>query len=137
MSKKKMKSRRAKKKVKRSPSSYERAVAFFAKHAGWGYHPGKESKTAGKMRGARRLAKAEAEAANRGWRVKWDYEQDVDLSWMDDEEREKDHEVLWAALRNEDGEMLASLGNIVDADNKYRRVVEAELAVEALGDEIE
>jgi hypothetical protein len=42
------------------------------------------------------------------------------------------HEVEWCSIRNENGEILASLSGIWDADDRYRRVVEAELALECM-----
>lgn len=45
-----------------------------------------------------------------------------------------EHSVQWAALRDEDDNILATLGGIVDADEDYQRVVAAELASEALHD---
>jgi hypothetical protein len=45
------------------------------------------------------------------------------------------HEVLWCALVDAEGAQLASLGGTIDPDRDYRRVIEAELALEALGEE--
>ena len=123
----------------RKTTSHMAAVKFFSKNAGSSYTPGKETRAQGKRRGAQALAHAEAEAARRGWRVEWDHEQDVDLSWADDEQREDIDEVLEAVLKDENGHVLASLGNITFgrdsmANRNYRRVVEAELALEALGE---
>jgi hypothetical protein len=95
-------------------------------------------------KGALDLARAEREMQRRGWVVTWEDDQDADLSWMDDKERERPHEVYVAVLWNTDPEpgymgrhhmkatALASLGGIVDPSREYRRVVEAELASEAL-----
>ena len=115
---------------KTAPSS--KAVDFFRKHAGYSVRPG-ESKAKGKTRGAQALARAEAEAEARGWTVEWN---DDPEEWWGDVERP--FEVLTAVLRDADGRSLASLGGIgmtgtrkTDAD--YRRVIEAELADEAIG----
>ena len=106
------------------------AAQFFYKHAGWGYTPGKETKAQGQRRGAKLLAEAEAEAARRGWRVKWEDDQ---LPYeIGDAETEMPSEVLTAVLYDENGNVLASLGGIADPDRNYGRVVEAELALEAL-----
>lgn len=109
-----------------------RAVDFFRKHAGYAVSAG-ESKARARTRGAQALARAEAEATARGWRVDW--EEDPE-EWQGDSERP--FEVLSAVLRDAEGRVLASLGSIgmtgnrrTDAD--YGRVVEAELAAEALG----
>jgi hypothetical protein len=59
---------------------------------------------------------------------------DRDLYYRDDEGKRhpREHEILGCIARGPDGEVLASLWGIVDADIGYRRVVEAELASEAL-----
>ena len=115
---------------KTAPSS--KAVDFFHKHAGYSVRPG-ESKAKGKTRGAQALARAEAEAEARGWTVEWEHDPE---EWQGDVERP--FEVLTAVLRDADGLVLASLGGNgmtghrkTDAD--FRRVIEAELADEALG----
>jgi len=116
--------------AKRKPTAHARAVAFFMKHAGSSYMPGKETRAQGKRRGAARLAKAEKEAAARGWTVEWrddemQYDPGDDSDYMPDE-------VLHAVLFDEHGDNLASLGGIDDPSREYKRVVEAELALEAL-----
>jgi hypothetical protein len=108
-----------------------KAIAFFYRHAGWGYTPGKETKAQGRKRGAKALARAEAEASARGWRVDW--EGDPEEYQMGDAETEHPKEVLGAVMRDEHGHVLASLWGIGDPDRNYSRVVEAELALEALG----
>lgn len=45
------------------------------------------------------------------------------------------HEILCAELHTEDGDHLASLGGIIDPGGAICRVVEAELAQEALSEE--
>lgn len=118
--------RRKRKSQKASP------IGFFSRHAG--YVVGR------KREGARNLAKAESIAEREGWRVEWEEEQSPDLSWADDEDREGISEVLSAVLRDRNGRVLASLGNVtfgrnhVDAKN-YGRVVEAGLALEAASNE--
>jgi hypothetical protein len=109
-------------------------VGFFHKHAGYAVRRG-ESKAKAKTRGALALARAEAEAEARGWTVDW--EEDPE-EWQGDIARP--FEVLTAVLRDADGHVRASLGGVgmtgnqrTDAD--YKRVVEAELADEALGRE--
>lgn len=118
--------------------------SFFFRNAGHSYDPSRETKRTGRIRYARELARAENEAKVRGWSVLWEDEIDVDLSWCECETDgvEHEHEVLCAILYGEDWtntlksrrdmKVLGSLGNIVDADRNYRRVVEAELALEAL-----
>jgi hypothetical protein len=119
-------------------TAHARAVSYFMKHAGSSYMPGKETRAQGKRRGAIKLAKAEKEAAARGWTVEWEHDPHADLSWADEQAREDIDEVLSAVLRSDDNEVLASLSGITFgrdnmANRNYRRVVEAELADEALG----
>lgn len=113
------------------PDAMKRAVAFFYKHAGSSYTPGKETKAQGQRRGAKALAEAEAEAKERGWTFEWEH--DPEPYEKGDAEIEDPDEVLGCVLKDEDGKVLASLWGIGDPDHNYRRVVEAELAQEALG----
>lgn len=107
-------------------SSEQKAVAFFYKNAGSSYTPGKETRAQGKRRGAQALARAEAEASARGWEVEWE-EDDYG------ERAENGGPMYVAILKDEHGNVLGSLGGIDDDTDPYRRVVEAELALEALG----
>lgn len=99
---------------------------FFRQHAGGTV--GRNAET------AYHLARAEEYAADRGWRFDWEPDQDPDLSWCAcaDGKVSHSHEVLICTLRDSAGKVLASLGGIVDADRNYGRVIEAELASEAL-----
>jgi len=114
-----------------------RDMQFFREQAG--YVVGERSK------GALDLARAEREMKRRGWVVTWQPDNDADLSWMSDEERAQDHEIYGAILWDRDpvnmlartprerkAQQLASLWGIVDPSSEYQRVVEAELASEAL-----
>lgn len=105
---------------------------FFFDNAGYSYSPGKESKALGRTRCAVALAAAEAHGREQGWAVEWEQEQEIDLSWMTDEERAQPHEVLCAVLLDSAGKVLDSLGNIVDPSREYGRVVEAELCAGAM-----
>lgn len=73
---------------------------------------------------------AEAEAKKRGWRAEWE----ADESYYDypDEDAPTADEMLVCILKDMDGEVLASLAGVADPDRNYRRLVEAELAQEAL-----
>lgn len=108
----------AKRKAKR-PASLRKAVAFFYKYAGWSYDPKKETKAQGRRRCAVELAKAEHEASQRGWTYEWEH--DESEYQMGDAETEMPSEVLCCVLRDQH-----------DPDRNYGRVVEAELAYEAL-----
>lgn len=108
----------------RAPSaSHKRAYEFFRKQAGG--RVGYSAET------AHALAKAEQEAGSRGWRVQWE---DDPEGWdsLGDIDPKTVNEVLAAVLYDEQGNVLGSLGSIVDPDRNYARVVEAELALEAL-----
>lgn len=120
--------------------SLRRAYRFFREHAG--YVVGENAK------GALHLAKAERAASDAGVVFLWEQDNDADWSWMDAGEVKEPHEVeccaavlpcpqcrpeIAATCRHTS--VLASLCGIFDADNNYRRVVEAELAMESL-DEI-
>ena len=114
---------------KKTPSAKD--VDFFRKHAGYAVRSG-ESKARAKTRAAQALARAEAEAEARGWTVNWE---DDPEEWQGNDERP--FEVLVAVLRDENGQVLASLGGVGMTGNRktdqdYGRVVEAELAAEAL-----
>lgn len=107
---------------------HPKAVNFFRRNAGYARRAG-ETVSEAKKRGAVALARAEAEAAARGWRVEWEGDPEpYDAGDSDYEPRE----VLGAVLRDLDGHVLASLWGIADPTREYGRVVEAELALEAL-----
>lgn len=97
----------------------KKAYEFFRKHAG--YVVGKSAA------GALALARAEAAACALGWEVEWEHD---GFEW--DGEGDAPEEVLAAVLKDEDGNVLEVLGGIGDPDRNYARVVEAELALEAL-----
>lgn len=106
-----------------------RAYRFFFEHAG--YVVGHRAE------GALQLARAEAFADDNGWVASWEWDDCPDLSWMSEAERAEPHEVLCCLLRDADGNVLASLCGIVDPDNAYRRVVVAELSLEAMTNAVE
>ena len=120
---------------------------FFLKHAGSSYNPETETKQQGAVRGARALAKAERLARQRGYCFQWSIDPCIDSSdWIDDNEDGGRDNAPWrvwqCALHGEgatfQGTVGASLHGIDfgrDGEpwaDPYRRVVEAELAQEAL-----
>lgn len=135
-------------------TSLRRAYLFFKKHAG--YVVGESAK------GALKLAKVERRAKAAGLEVEWVSDDDFSLRDDNHEEWCKDGRVAEAVRKGQpvdrdracnvhvirgcehyaegcivkdvDGTELASLWGIVDASNEYRRVVEAELYVEALAE---
>lgn len=97
-----------------------KAVNFFRRHASYERRLG-ETVTAAKKRVAMGLARAEAEAAARGWRCEWEGDPDGDA-------------LYGAVMRDMDGHVIASVWEIDRPSREDRRVVEAELALEALGE---
>jgi hypothetical protein len=99
---------------------------FFYNNAGWSYDPATETSEQGRWKCARKLAAAEEWAA----RVNLEYEwgEDWDSCEHEYEPRPDSCEYCMASLGKE---VLASLGCIDDATDDYRRVIEAELALEA------
>lgn len=99
------------------------AYSFFRQQAGG--IVGENAKT------ALALAKAEREAEERGWSYGWPddpEEWDCDCGSSDC----KPNEVLCCLLYDAQGEVLESLGSIGDPDRDYSRLIEAELAWQAL-----
>lgn len=115
------------------------AVAFFLENAGYSYDPKTETPLQGHKRGAKVLAKAEREAHQRGFFYRWSVDTSTDSSEFDDA---PEPWALWqCAMYNEDGRIVNSLhaidfgrGGEPWGDN-YRRVVEAELAIDGLTNE--
>ena len=116
------------------------AFLFFLRNAGYSYDPKTETKQQGRARCARESAKAERDASALGYT----------FNWADDPEgcigcdcgspdcacsTSKPHETLWCWVEDENGKTLASLGSICGATREYRRVIEAELAQESLGNQ--
>jgi hypothetical protein len=100
--------------------------------------------------GAYHLAVAEWKAEKRSWTFEWRPDDDGDLGdheyWCANARRRAngpkagrthscEHFIEYAVLKDSGGVVRASLGGIIDADHKYQRVVEAELALEALAEE--
>jgi hypothetical protein len=108
----------------------QRAFRFFCEQAG--YAVGERAV------GALRLAKAEA-AAKDVLRFRWVDDIDADYSWLDEKkETQADHEVFGCIAERQctkcgHWEQAASLWGIFDPSPEYRRVVEAELALELIG----
>lgn len=120
-----------------------RSFSFFRDHAG--YVVGERAVC------AIALARAEQFALDQGFTYSWGNDEcgadclgDHEY-WCNDARRRAagydggrydrcDHEVLAVILEDANGNVLASLGGIIDPDADYRRVVEAELASEAMHD---
>lgn len=110
-----------------------RAIRFFAEHAGTVI--GEAALT------GYQLALAEEIAEELDWTTEWELDSYPDLSWCEKCQSDHDHRAghalntYCAVLRDGDGRALSSLGGIDRPDKAYRRVVEAELALEALAEE--
>ena len=113
------------------------AVKFFYENAGYSYGKG-ETREQGRRRTARALATAEQYASTQGWVVDWELEEGV---WEDfygeGETAENVEQVVVAILKDANGKVLGSLGGITESfdsatNRRYRRVVEAELDLEAI-----
>ena len=101
---------------------------FFYDNAGSSYDPKTETKEQGQERGARRLAEAETYAAQSGWTFEWGQDDRCDHGKDCDNHS---HMAEYCLLSNGD-EVLASLSMICGPTSDYRRVVQAELALEAM-----
>lgn len=95
----------------------ERSLWFYD-HASWGYVPAIQTTEQGHMESARRYADAEV----------WAEENSLEFAWAYDEE----YYNLLMCLAYKDGEVVASVGGVDSGDEDYRRVIEAELAIEAM-----
>ena len=116
---------------------------FFLKHAGYSYNPQTETKEQGRRRCAKALAQAERQAHDEGFSFEWSVDPYINSSeWIDDDEdggKNCDPWQTWQCLvRDPAGRIVSSLHGIDfgrDGEpwgNPYRRVVEAELALDTL-----
>jgi len=113
------------------PSVTPEAYQFFLEHAGYATPPGREAC-------AFELAYAEQYAKQCGWAYQWEDDPEPDLSWAIAEENGYEIETVeMVTLYDQGGKWLDSLCGITDATREYRRVVEAELAANAMGDALE
>ena len=108
---------------------------FFYDQAGYGYQPDQETKEEERRRCARQLAEAERVASEAGFSYEWEIDLSGDSSEFNDD---PEPWALWCCVcRDMDGAFMASLYGIdFGRDGEpwgqpYRRVVEAELALEA------
>lgn len=107
----------------------QKDIQFFLDHAGFSYDPMTQTPEQGKRQCAERLADAE-DAIMQAMRVG-----DVLVSWSDDErmgDEEEGVERVECCVIEINGEIVASLFAIWDADANYRRVIRAELALGCL-----
>lgn len=116
------------------------ATSFFYEHAPTSHNPAEETEEEGRMRGARDLANAEEIARREGWSFGWETDDVTSADHSD----ESDPYPLWVgSLRlDEDDEVsVIDIGGVdfgrdntpdSDESKNYRRVVEAQLALEYL-----
>lgn len=106
-----------------------KAFKFFRANCGYSVPPGRAAC-------ALALARAERDARAEGIEFRWEYDPDGASDWRSDLRRDytdyTPEYVEECRAVSERGKTLASLCGIADADDNYRRVVEAELASEAL-----
>lgn len=122
--------------AKRKQSPKQAAFLFFLRNAGFSYDPKTETARAGRARCARELARAERDVRALGYTFGWsdDWEVGNHYGFYGEAYANGEPETCETCIcRNADGEIVASLGCIDDADREYRRMIEAELALEALG----
>jgi hypothetical protein len=106
------------------------AYSFFLKNAGYSVAQG-ETQIQGRRRSARELAQAEQWARENGVTFSWEPDQDADPNdWDGDGPIGENAEGCVARCAS--GGVLVALWSIWDASAEYRRVVQAELASEAM-----
>ena len=99
---------------------------FFYDHAGYSYDAKTQTAEDGKIECAKSLAAAETWANDNDVTYEWREDSNPDMSGIEDA-----REVL-GCLLFQDGVILTSLWGIADPDHYYRRVVEAELALDVM-----
>ncbi len=106
---------------------------FFFCYAGFSYDPHKQTLVEGKMECAKALAMAERWASEQGLSFEWNIDDDP-LVYGDETGQQ-----WYCSCFDEDGKLLSSLGSIEFSDDvgpfgvdPYSRIIEAELALEAL-----
>jgi hypothetical protein len=111
-------------------------IRFFSAHAGYSYDPAKETKTQGRWRCARRLALAERHAQNVGLSFHWFIDPDsTSAEWSDERPAWRQ----WCCQATDQKDNVVASLSAIDFGRKgtpygdpYKRVVEAELALEVL-----
>lgn len=106
---------------------------FFYKHAGFSYDPKTQTPEQGKAECAKALADAETLATAHGYSFEWTEDSECSAADFRDD---TDYALWCCIMRNDDGDVVGSLRGIDFGPggepwgNDYRRVVEAELALE-------
>lgn len=110
-------------------ASLDRDVKFFYEQGGYSYDPKVETEEEGKLRVACDLALAERWARRAGITFAWSDDPD-DCGDGDEAPTVREQVLATLATPGQTDALYASLGSIGDATDDYRRVVEAELALE-------
>jgi hypothetical protein len=107
------------------------AAAFFYDNAGYSWDDTRETPEQGKVRTAEKLAAAERFALDQDWYFEWDIDKDAHLdrpSGIIQPEDKAYYCELWDSAGDN---LLQCLCGIWEPTREYRRVVQAELALEA------
>lgn len=107
------------------PSAKQATYLFFLRNAGTSYNPKTQTKRQGQSEGARKLAQAERDARALGYTFSWEDD------WTVGSHVKKFDGYTEEPSTCESCIMLDS--HVDDASREYRRVIEAELALEELG----
>jgi hypothetical protein len=116
----------------------QQAYLFFLRNAGYCYDPKTQTKQQGKSEGARKLAAAERDARAMGYTFEWTQDVDGCIGCSCDSpdcdcSAGRPHECLVCLMRDAAGICCQALGSICKPSREYRRVIEAELAIEEVG----
>jgi hypothetical protein len=121
--------------VPKPQSPKQAAYLFFLRNAGTSYNPQRETRRQGQSRCARQLAKAERDARGLGYRFEWadDWSVGSHVGEFGEESYPAEPNSCESCrMISPDGQTVQSRGCVDDATDAYRRVVEAELALEQL-----
>ena len=119
------------------------AEQFFYENSGSSWFPDRETEEQGKVRGAQQSAKSEAWARDAGYSYRWEVDEgSSSADWIaahEDGGRLNNPWAVWSVvIINPEGKVVGSLGGVDfgrDGEpwgNNYRRVVEADLALEEM-----
>lgn len=119
------------------------AYQFFMKHAGYSYDPKTETPMQGRIKCARELAKAERAARDGGFSYQWEIDTGrTSADWIEAGQDGSHGHSPWGtwqcSMYDAQGRTVAGLCGIDFGRDKepwgdpYRRVVEAELAIDGL-----